>query len=311
MSSSSASVSASASSASSQHPRPTATSRTTSTMPPPSKKRKYVSAEEQAAKLQKQTIRQVEDDMQILIKAYNTQMNKTPFYQQKKRETIVRSLKQIARRLFTPDELQAVLSTIDSHVFRMVGPHQTTVDNIETQRKELIQKLGDVHGFLAKFRDYKQCQYVEQPTNGDGNVVHNQSPTHLFNIALKRVNELQAELATEKKKSEALQRTHHNREEALTRELATLRQQAVAKNIVVSSLRDANGKYHKENGAICKVFDELKQKHQDILNESKNIATENTTLLRRCQEMGKLVHSTREQLRVFQQREQAIKKLLQ
>lgn len=101
-------------------------------------------------------MRIVEEEIINFNREHNLQNKKSPYFHQKKRESIVRPLQQLATELYTDDELHKFVSILDLYEFRMIGPQRDTLDNLGVQRKEIIKKLDKECEFLTKFHNHKQ-----------------------------------------------------------------------------------------------------------------------------------------------------------
>ena len=145
-------------------PNHTVANHTFAPVEPQRKKRKCLSAEEQAEKLRNQTIREVEDEIKRRNKSHNVRRNRSPYHHQKKKKSITRALKQMANQLYQKPELPNVLACIDAYPFKMVGPTKESVDNLEEQRKSIILQLDHNFLFLKRFRSYKDNLFNQTPT---------------------------------------------------------------------------------------------------------------------------------------------------
>ena len=254
-------------------PNHTVANHTFAPVEPQRKKRKCLSAEEQAEKLRNKTIREVEDEIKRRNKSHNVRRNRSPYHHQKKKKSITRALKQMANQLYQKPELPNVLACIDAYPFKMVGPTKESVDNLEEQRKSIILQLDHNFLFLKRFRSYKDNLF-------------NQTPTTVGNCDT--VKTLQNNIATELAEKEALQlQLDNTKHEASTlrQQLLKVQNEVAKQQSIVTSKNTDNLKLEQENRilranqhTLQSKINEWQQKYNTLTGQFNSASATNNSL---------------------------------
>ena len=254
-------------------PNHTVPNHTFAPVEPQRKKRKCLSAEEQAEKLRNKTIRQVEDEIKRRNKSHNVRRNRSPYHHQKRKTSITRALKQMANQLYTSRDVNTVLACIDAYPFKMVGPTKESVDNLEEQRKSIILQLDNNYQFLKRFRSYTDNLFNQAPAtvvNGD---------------AVKTLqNNIATELAEKKAVQAQLDNTKHEastlRQQLLTSQNEVAKQQSIvtSKNMANLKLEQENRNLRAEQRTLQLKINEWQQKYNTIAGQFNSASATNNSL---------------------------------
>ena len=273
----------------------------------PNKKRKFSPGAAPEEKERKRILRWVEETMKQCNRSHNTLNNKSPFFQQKKRESLIRPLTLIAKRLYTGDECERVCASIRAFPFVLVGPHKQTVDSLEEQRRTILTQLENEHGFLQRFRAHREGMFIPDTSP---NVADELKKTRAqLSAVTAEKNQLSAALTNTKSEVLRLQRANNDQLNLLS----CMREKHENSLKVHSNARE------QQRSNICTLENKLTAAENKLKIAEKKLGTTTESVLKLTRELElrtnalqctrKGAHVAHQQLQEYKIREDKMKKL--